>query len=520
MARASLRDGEGKPDDGAPGSESRRRFAQGLLAGAAGAATWSLSPAAYAALRTGNLSPRIDIWTRVAVVGAGLAGLSCANELSRLGARVSVFEADDRVGGRCASLRGLFPGQTVERGGEFFSRSHHTMVGYARELGLTLEDATRLPGDTYFHFGGNRYTEAQVAAEYREFAPAIRPDLMRVGSPNADRFDGFAESLDFMTVDEYLDLRGAGRLLRQFIASACLAEYGAGIHELGAMAFLRVLHGNVRSKFSPYGGESSERLRVVGGNDQIATGLAARLPQPVALGHRLVSVRRLSGGKVRLVFDTPGGTVQREFQAVVLALPFSVLRDVEMHASLELPAWKSLAINASAMGNHARIAVGFQSPFWHTQHGLSGTGYTDLQRVQATWEARPGTGEATVLAAHVGGEAALALGQQGVQADAAAFLAQLESVMPGAGAMARRDGAGQLLAHVESWSHNPLAKGSYPCNRPGYFTTLAENEAKPVGNVVFAGDHTASINEWQGFMEGAALSGLRAAAEVHALVRA
>ena len=87
-------------------------------------------------------------------------------------------------------------------------------------------------------------------------------------------------------------------------------------------------------------------------------------------------------------------------------------------------------------------------------------------------------------------------------------------------ALARRDEHGQLVAHVESWSHNPFAKGSYSCNRPGYFTTLADNEAKAVGNLLFAGDHTSSIHEWQGFMEGAALSGLRAAAEVHALARA
>ena len=32
-------------------------------------------------------------------------------------------------------------------------------------------------------------------------------------------------------------------------------------------------------------------------------------------------------------------------------------------------------------------------------------------------------------------------------------------------------------------------------------------------NLFFAGEHTSSFYEWQGFMEGAALSGLRAANE-------
>ena len=522
LARLAAQQGHDGDDSAAPGNESRRRFTKGVLAATTGAAALSLSPAAFAALGTAGRLRGTNTRTQVAVVGAGIAGLACANELARMGLQASIFEAGERVGGRCASLRGVFPGQVVERGAEFIGGSHHAMIGYARALGLELEDASRLPGDGYFQFGGNRYTQAQVAREYREFAQSIRGDLALVGAPTADRFNASEQALDQLSIDEYLDQRGAGRLLRQLVASAYLAEYGASVHELGALGFLRFVHGNQRSKLSPFGGDADARLRVVGGNDQIATGLAGQLPVPVEFGHRLVSVRRLASGKVRLVFDVAGIAVQRDYHAAVLAVPFSVLRDVEMHSSLGMPAWKSLAINASAMGNHARINVGFKTPYWYAQHGLSGTGYTDLQRVQATWEAHAGTpgSDAAVLAAHVGGDAALALGQQGVQADANAFLAQLEQVMPGALAAANRDAAGNVLAHVESWSHNPLAKGSYSCNRPGYFTTLAQNEAKPVGNLLFAGDHTSSVYEWQGFMEGAALSGLRAAAEVHALARA
>src|SRR5262249_55254123 len=71
-----------------------------------------------------------------------------------------------------------------------------------------------------------------------------------------------------------------------------------------------------------------------------------------------------------------------------------------------------------------------------------------------------------------------------------------------------------LLAHLEHWPSNPLTKGAYTCNQPGYFTTIADNERKPAGNLFFAGEHTSSFYEWQGFMEGGAVSGLRAAAEV------
>jgi renalase len=45
----------------------------------------------------------IRLGQRVAVVGAGFAGLSCARELSQLGYAPVVFEASDRIGGRCSS---------------------------------------------------------------------------------------------------------------------------------------------------------------------------------------------------------------------------------------------------------------------------------------------------------------------------------------------------------------------------------------------------------------------------------
>jgi monoamine oxidase len=83
--------------------------------------------------------------------------------------------------------------------------------------------------------------------------------------------------------------------------------------------------------------------------------------------------------------------------------------------------------------------------------------------------------------------------------------------------MARRNARGQVLAVGENWRRTPYRKGSYSCPRPGDFTT-AHNEAKAVCNLMFAGEHTSSFYEWQGFMEGAALFGLRAAAETCTLL--
>jgi monoamine oxidase len=509
-----------------PGNEGRRNFSKGVLAATGAAAAWSATPA-WAGLAkppARELRPE-PIQTRssgnVAIVGAGLAGLACANELARLGVQAKVFEAADRVGGRVASLRDVFPGQVVERGGEFISASHHAMIGYARMLGLELERSRDFPGTAFYYFGGKSYSEAQVVAEYRGFAQSLRGDLDKLGNPTADRFSESDALFDYMSIDDLLTLHKAGPLLRGLVGSAYLAEFGAGIDQLSAISFMRFVYPDKRSKQAPFGLHANDTLRVVDGNDRITSGLAARLPSPVVLGHRLLAVRKLAGGALRLVFDAGGRTVQSDYQAVVMTLPFSVLRDVELHSSLKLPAWKTHAIDSAGMGDHSKLMVGFNSPFWFASHGRNGTGFSDRPYMQSTFEAGASRSNATraVLAAHVGGTQARAMTAATLQSDARAFLGNLEKVLPGANTAAARDGAGNLRAYSENWSANPLSKGSHSNNRPGYFTTSAQNEAKAVGNLLFAGEHTSSFYEWQGFMEGAALSGLRAAAEVLGLAR-
>jgi monoamine oxidase len=71
-----------------------------------------------------------------------------------------------------------------------------------------------------------------------------------------------------------------------------------------------------------------------------------------------------------------------------------------------------------------------------------------------------------------------------------------------------------FLAHLEHWPSNPLTLPSFTCYTPGQFTTIAGNEATPAGNLFFAGEHANSFYELQGFMEGAALSGIASASAI------
>jgi monoamine oxidase len=156
--------------------------------------------------------------------------------------------------------------------------------------------------------------------------------------------------------------------------------------------------------------------------------------------------------------------------------------------------------------------VGFKGPYW-LDLGSNGGSYSDLANHQTTWETNPSlaTTARAILTDYSGGVRGKNLGS--VQVEAAKFLTDLEKVFPGAGANVAKQG-NNILAYLEHWPSNPLTRGSYTCYLPGQFTSLGENEGRQVGNLHFAGEHANSFYIWQGFMEGALLSGLDAASQI------
>jgi monoamine oxidase len=313
-----------------------------------------------------------------------------------------------------------------------------------------------------------------------------------------------------MSLSEYLASRGCARYARKAIEEAYVAEYGREPGDQSALGFLLFIHADKRSKFTPFGIFSDERFHVVEGNDKIASGIAARIPRQPELGMKLEAARKTSSGRIELTFRSGNRSVTRTHDKVVFAIPFSVLRTVSLDASLGIPAWKKLAIDTMGYGDNAKLMVGFKGPYWG-ELGSTGASYSDLTNHQTTWETSPTTATSAnaILTDYSGGVRGKNLSTN-TQLEAGKFLGDLERVMPGAAANVKRSG-GNYLAHLEHWPSNPLSRGSYTCYLPGQFTTIAGNEGKPVGNLLFAGEHTNSFYDWQGFMEGALLSGIDAA---------
>lgn len=517
-AREALRD---KTSAQTSPTISRRQFL--LSAGATGAAL-AFTPLTNLPLCIAGATP-LPSSLSVGIVGAGLAGLTCADRLKIRGVRASLYDAGGRAGGRCWSLRGFFPGQVAERGGELIDTSHKTMLGYAKRFGLVLEDVNKEAGDVFYYFSGQRYSEATIVAEFREFVSVMRTDLHRLSR----EVTAFSHTTDDAALDQtsllaYLEGHNgagiaAGPVTKAAIIAAYEAEYGLAAAEQSCLNFLLFIHPDRRSTFTPFGIFSDERYHLIDGNDGIIEGLTRELPGQIIVGSTLLRVRHLSDGRIELTAQQGTRTVTFRHDVVVLAIPFSTLRFVELDAGLALPPAQRQAILTLGYGTNAKLNIGFSRRPWH-QLGGNGTAYSDLPNHQTTWEPNPTLGSDTrgILLDYSSGQRGARLNPAAVQIETQRFLQDLDHLYPGA-----LDAAtlinGQYLAHLEHWPSNPMTKGSYTCYRPGQFTTIAGLEGVRTGNLLFAGEHTNSFYEWQGFMEGAALSGIAAAQSILATAK-
>jgi monoamine oxidase len=472
--------------------------------------------------RIARATPRAN--ASVGVVGAGLAGLSAADSLAAAGIAATIYEGRDRIGGRLWSMGGsfpgpvMFPGQVVERGGELIDTTHITMKKYARRFGLKLEDVTKewLPGEVTYFFDGTLVAEEVIVDHFRALVDVLRPTLAALGNHVAwDTHSAFDVLLDRTTLRQLLQDKGASPLLTKVIDTVYTIEYGREIDLQSCLCLLFFMHIDKRSRFQPFGVFSDERFHILGGNEQIAERLAAALPGQTMLGMRLVAARKLSDGRISLTFNHLGTTVTAVHDAVILTLPYSTLRLVDLHKSLGIPAWQRTIIQNFDYGRNTKMNVGFSSRIWG-KHGSEGGSYSNLPNHQCTWEPNPtgATPGNTVMLDYSGGQRAERLNPSKVDAEARRWLGDLDKVWPGAAAAAKRRPDGTIVAHMQHWPGDPFSLGSYSSIPPGYFTQWEGRVGLPVGNLFFAGEHTDSFYDWQGFMEGACNSGIRAASEL------
>jgi monoamine oxidase len=528
----STREGLERVDEAAyQARRSRRDLLRGAAGLALGAGVASLSRPAAAKSKTSS--------ARIAIVGGGLGGLVCADELQRAGVIAALYEGSpERLGGRCHSIRDVFPGQVAEAGGEMIDNAGKTMIGYAREFGLTLEDYLKEPGETTFWFQGRKHARDEVVDQFRAFVARAKPDLQTLSAaPSYFTHTDADVAFDNLDLAAYLDSRAAGLpLIRWLLDVAYVSEYGLECHDLSCLNMLLFIHLDRRKKWNPYG-SSDERYHIVEGNDAVVSHLAARQAGPLHMMSFLQRLSRNSAGEY--VLELRGQAAPAIADAVVLAIPFSALRNVTLDASLGLPPAKLRAIQELGYGYNGKTILGFDGRPW-ARYGANGSVYADTANLQNTWETSwTRAGATSVLTDFFGGDRGLALQTLGqasrycgnchgpgspftggtffdmnetiIDQQADAMLTDFDKVFPGAKAAVSKNPDGSPVLYRAHWFPQPFARGCYTAYKPGQFTQICGLESVPVDGLYFAGEHADSFYDWQGFLEGACRSGVAAA---------
>jgi len=497
----------------------------GALGAGLGLAGLSASAAAAAAAPKSG-SRRRGRWSehepRVVVVGAGLAGVTAAYQLSQLGVRVELFEARDRVGGRCWTSRGWRHGQTAEHGGEFIDTRHVHLLQLVKELHLDVDDLWKgwVNGSVWLnHIAGSsvRYSDLKdkLAPLVKQItAEAKRAGVFRGGKPSDAAYSHGtatpeAKRLDQLTMLQWLDDRFPGlrdEPIGGYLDEIMAAWYGLDLDGLSACNWFDYF-------LIPYPG-GDERWHVRGGNDLVTRRAAARLPEGVLhLEHPLQAVRRLTDGSYELRFGNRRWPVRADF--VILTIPFTTLRSVDLDRA-EFDAHTMGAINRLAMGHDGKVLLQYDRRFNHfsTPFGPWSGGMEHTEPNFETWESstdEPGaSGLLTVYPGGRSGARTFAAPKviHGVCPEPlrSKTVGWIDDAVPGT------EAAFNGRSWVDWWTGDPWTLGSYAAFGPGQLTKYWHGVGKSQGRVHFAGEHTSTYS--QGFLNGGVESGDRAAIEV------
>jgi monoamine oxidase len=457
--------------------------------------------------------------TRVVVVGAGLAGLTCAYRLRQAGIAATVYEASASLGGRCATRRGDFAdSQIAEHGGELIDQSHLEIRHLAQELGLPLDNLLQAEAngtDPFYFFDGSRYSFVDATRDLKAIWQTIHSDLSAASYPTLySSYTPRGWELDHMSLAQWITANvpgGRSSRLGQLLETAYVIEYGADATVQSALNLIYLLGYSGQGQLRIFG-HSNEKYHVRGGNDLIVQRLAAALDSSqIVTGSPLVEIVRTNGGAYALTFGTGGSARTVTADHVVLTVPFSVMRSSVNYAAAGFNDVKRLAIAELGMGANAKLNVQFKSRHW-VALGNSGETYSD-QGYQATWEVSRGQpGRSGILVGYSGGS--LTLAQEGRTTNSLTnqFLANIEPVLPGSTA------GWNGRSTFDYWPGNPWTKGSYSFWKVGQYTKFAGAEGERSGNCHFAGEHT-SIDS-QGYLNGAVESGERVSKEILADIKA
>jgi monoamine oxidase len=440
----------------------------------------------------------------VLVIGAGAAGLACAQRLQEAGLRFRVLEAASRLGGRADTDYTLAPGRAVEMGAMMVHGKRSSTRSWSDELGVRER---RLPV-----VQRARFSVGRRPIPYRQLWPPFRrPFGFRVfyeGTREIPKALSEYRGPD-VSLREFLRARGAGPGVRALVDDLHAHVYAADPDRIG-------VRGPAEEEAAASERFGYANFQLVEGYDELFRRRAAPFRESIRLEARVRRIR-WGGPDVRVETDGPDGGPVVEWRArcAVVTLPVAVLRSDAVVFDPALPAEKRRAMQRIDVGDAAKVGLRLRGSELRSRLGdfsmIWGDGASTFHR---PFVGQPEDADALTLTAFTTGREARRRAEMNDRDAVDSTLDELRSVLPESIAI------GDVVERrARRWPTDPWALGGYSYLPPGASLSDRRELSRPVdGSLFFAGEATNSEGE-SGTVHGAIDTGYRAASEALAAVR-
>ncbi len=438
---------------------------------------------------------------KIAIIGAGIAGLNACYQLKKQGIDSTVYEASPRIGGRMFTMKNEFGnGITTDIGGEFVDTTHTEIIQLMKEFDLPFYDLRedKLEPKELF-FGGKHISNEELKNAFAPFVTRLATDIKslpeKISYKTADSF----RHLDNQSIAEYITGIGISGWLYDFVNVVLTREYGMEITEQSAINFLIMFEPPKENYYEMFG-DDHEVMKIKGGSQHLTDTLYEKIKDSVVLKHQLIGIDKNTSGYVLSIKSNDAvKTVQADY--IVIAIPFSILRTLKLNVGI--PPEKRKCIDEIGYGNSCKFIMGMSSKPWLNK-GKQGYTFSDIS-FGCGWDSSQSQsvdkGSFTVFAGGKFGDVIYEKSKEELIAD---FVPGLDKIYSGA----EKSYTNKNIKYC--WEKNTHIRGGYSSFKKGQWSTLAGWEAEPVGDIYFAGEHVS--RDFQGYMNGGAQTG-RVAAE-------
>ncbi|HEX5170025.1 MAG TPA: flavin monoamine oxidase family protein [Cyclobacteriaceae bacterium] len=468
----------------------------------------------------------------IVILGAGLAGMASAYELSKLGYRCTILESRKRTGGRLWSVKKGDTTKEVDHeeqvckfdDGMYFNAGpsriphHHQLtLHYCRELGVPVEIYNNVnEGAYYFSEGTGPLSNKKI--RIREVHNDMRGYMCELLAKAIDqnKVDTTMTREDAQKVIEYLRAEGGLDIDKLYKASSrrgYIDPPGAGetsgkIDDPYKLADM-ISSGLLDSDFYNVAEYTYElqmtMFQAVGGNQNISKAFEKKLGNIIKLGAEVKTIRNTEQG-VRITYSDSGTEKIIEGDLCICTIPLPVLSNINHNFSSNV----SRAIDFIPYMQTGKIGLQFKRRFWEEDENLfGGITHTNNELTQIFYPSNDYLGKKGVLIGYYNfNETAAKVGSFSNSDRQKIALEKGSLVHP------------QYTKEFEnsfsvSWHLTPFSMGGWAVYNSDARKNLYSALLKPDKNVYFGGEHVTYLTAW---MAGALESARKTVADIHARV--